>query len=261
MDFKIAGKVALVCGAGSGLGRAIAQSLAAEGVLVAVTGRTPQKLAETVGLIEQAGGRARAWVLDLTRPETFDEVLTDIRRTLGPVGILVNNSGGPAPSAASGVALARWQQEFTAMAGSLIHLTDCVLPDMRAAGWGRIITSSSSGVVTPIANLAVSNTLRMALSGWSKTLAGEVAASGITVNVLVPGRIATARVDQLDAARAEREGVTAAAVKEKSQAAIPVGRYGDPAEYGVAAVFLASRQAAFITGAILRVDGGMSPCL
>ncbi|MEE3662038.1 SDR family oxidoreductase [Brenneria sp. g21c3] len=261
MDLMIAGKVALVCGAGSGLGRAIAQALAAEGVMVAVTGRTPQKLAETVRLIEQAGGKARAWPLDLTRPASFDAVLTDIRRTLGPIGILINNSGGPAPSGASGVAPARWQEEFTAMVGSLIHLTDSVLPDMRAAGWGRIITSSSSGVVTPIANLAVSNTLRMALSGWSKTLAGEVAASGITVNVLVPGRIATARVDQLDAARAEREGIPVATVKAKSQAAIPLGRYGQPAEFGAAAAFLASQQAAFITGTILRVDGGMSPCL
>lgn len=261
MDLMIEGKLALVCGAGSGLGRAIALALAAEGATVAVTGRTPEKLADTVRLIEQAGGRARAWALDLARPEGFDAVLADIRQAFGPIGILVNNSGGPAPCAVAGVEPAVWQRQFTAMVASLIQLTDKVLPDMRAAGWGRVITSTSSGVAAPIANLGVSNTLRMALLGWSKTLAGEVAASGITVNVLVPGRIATERVDQLDAARAGREGVVVEAVRATSQATIPVGRYGRPEEYGAAAAFLASRQASFITGSVLRVDGGMIPAI
>ena len=261
MDLMIAGKVALVCGAGSGLGRAMAQALAAEGVTVAVTGRTPEKLEETVRLIEQAGGKARAWALDLARADVFDATLDDIRRAFGPIAILVNNSGGPAPSTVADVDPAVWQKQFSAMVASLILLTDKVLPDMRAAGWGRVITSTSSGVVAPIANLGVSNTLRAALLGWSKTLAAEVAASGITANVLVPGRIATARVGQLDAARAGREGTTLEAVQAKSRAAIPVGRYGRPEEYGAAAAFLASQQASFITGSVLRVDGGMIPSL
>ncbi|TLV21562.1 SDR family oxidoreductase [Klebsiella indica] len=261
MDFMIAGKTALVCGAGSGLGRAIAQSLAAEGVKVAVTGRNEEKLAETVALITQAGGEAQAWRLDLADPQTFDAVLGEIRQRFGAIAILVNNSGGPAPSTAAGVDPDIWQRQFSAMVSSLIQLTDKVLPDMRAEGWGRIITSTSSGVVAPIANLGVSNTLRMALMGWSKTLAAEVAASGITVNVLVPGRIATERVGQLDAARAGREGVSVETVRSKSQQTIPVGRYGRPEEYGAAAAFLASQQASFITGSVLRVDGGMLPSL
>ncbi|MEH0833000.1 SDR family oxidoreductase [Pectobacterium cacticida] len=261
MDLMIEGKTALVCGAGSGLGRAIAQALAAEGVHVAVTGRNEEKLMETVALITQAGGKARAWRLDLANPQTFDAVLAEIRQYLGAITILVNNSGGPAPSGASGVEPIVWQQQFSAMVSSLIQLTDKVLPDMRAEGWGRIITSTSSGVVTPIANLGVSNTLRMALVGWSKTLAAEVAASGITANVLVPGRIATDRVGQLDTARAKREGVSVETVRRNSQQTIPVGRYGRPEEYGAAAAFLASQQASFITGSVLRVDGGMIPSL
>lgn len=261
MDFMISGKTALVCGAGSGLGRAMAQALAAEGVKVAVTGRNEEKLAETVALITRAGGEARAWQLDLTVPQTFDKVLGEIRQRFGAITILINNSGGPSPSTASGVDAAVWQQQFSAMVSSLIQLTDKVLPDMYAEGWGRIITSTSSGVVAPIARLGVSNTLRMALVGWSKTLAAEVAASGITANVLVPGRIATERVGQLDAARAGREGVNVETVRSNSQRTIPVGRYGRPDEYGAAAAFLASQQASFITGSVLRADGGMIPSL
>ncbi len=257
MNFAIDDQVALVSGAGGGLGRAIALALAAEGVAVAVTGRTAATLAQTVELIEQAGGRARAYVLDLALLDSFDGVLARIRAELGPIGILVNNSGGPAPSKASGVDPLLWQTQFNAMVGSLIHLTDRVLPDMRAAGWGRIITSTSSGIVAPIANLAVSNSLRMALVGWSKTLAGEVGRDGITANIIVPGRIATARVSQLDAARAGRENITPQQVMANSTATIPVGRYGHPHEYGAAVAFLASRQASFITGSVLRVDGGM----
>lgn len=261
MDFGIQGRVALVSGAGGGLGRAIALALAAEGVKVAVCGRTQATLDETVALIKQQGGNARAWTLDLTRQDTFDAVLTDIRASLGPVGILVNNSGGPQPSGATGVAPEQWSAQFSAMVGSLILLTDKVLPDMRAAGWGRIITSTSSGIVTPIANLGISNTLRIALAGWSKTLAAEVARDGITVNVMVPGRIATRRVGQLDAARAGREGISVQDVAAKSAAAIPAGRYGNPEEYGAVAAFLASSQASYMTGGVIRVDGGMIPSI
>jgi 3-oxoacyl-[acyl-carrier protein] reductase len=128
---------------------------------------------------------------------------------------------------------------------------------MRRRGWGRILTSTSSGAVVPIPQLGISNALRTALHGWSKTLAAEVAGDGITVNVLVPGRIATARTAALDGARAEREGTTVAAVAQQSRARIPVGRYGRPEEYGDAAAFLAGEPASYITGSVLRVDGGM----
>lgn len=259
MDFGIQGRVALVSGAGGGLGRAMAIALAGEGVQVAVCGRTLAALQETVSLIEQQGGTAQAWVLDLAAPESFDDVLMQIRRALGPVGILVNNSGGPPPTKAAGVAPALWETQFSTMVSSLIQLTDKVLPDMHNAGWGRIITSTSSGVVTPIANLGMSNTLRMALVGWSKTLASEVAADGITVNVMVPGRVSTQRLGQLDAARAVREGTSVEDVAAKSAASIPAKRYGKPEEYGAVAAFLASQQASYVTGSVVRVDGGMIP--
>ncbi|TDS88250.1 3-oxoacyl-[acyl-carrier protein] reductase [Rahnella sp. BIGb0236] len=261
MDFGIQGRVALVSGAGGGLGRAMAIALAGEGVQVAVCGRTLSALQETVSLIKKQGGTAQAWVLDLTAPESFDDVLMQIRRTLGPVGILVNNSGGPPPTKAAGVAPEAWQTQFSTMVSSLIQLTDKVLPDMHNAGWGRIITSTSSGVIAPIASLGMSNTLRMALVGWSKTLASEVADDGITVNVMVPGRISTQRLGQLDAARAGREGTSVEDVAAKSAASIPARRYGKPEEYGAVAAFLASQQASYMTGSVIRVDGGMIPSI
>ncbi|MBP2167073.1 3-oxoacyl-[acyl-carrier protein] reductase [Erwinia toletana] len=257
MDLQIQQRVALVCGAGSGLGQAIALSLAQEGVRVAVTGRNPDKLAETVALIQQQGGTAQAWRLDLAEPQLFDQVLNAIRQHWGDIDILMNNSGGPPPASAQGTDAALWQQQFTLMVGSLIELTDKLLPAMRQRRWGRVITSTSSGVITPIAGLALSNALRMSLLGWSKTLASEVASEGVTVNIMVPGRIATDRVSQLDAIKARRENSSAEVVAEKSRQSIPVGRYGQPHEYGATAAFLASQQASYITGSVIRVDGGM----
>lgn len=257
MDFQIQQRVALVCGAGSGLGQAIAVSLAQEGVRVAVTGRNPEKLAHTVELITGLGGTAQAWQLDLAAPEQFDEILGGIRQHWGDIDILVNNSGGPPPALAQGTEGALWQQQFSVMVASLIQLTDKLLPAMRRRGWGRIITTTSSGVIAPIPNLALSNALRMSLLGWSKTLASEVAADGVTVNVMVPGRIATDRVGQLDAIKAKRENSSAEAVAEKSRLSIPAGRYGEPQEYGATAAFLASQPASYITGAVIRVDGGL----
>ena len=140
---------------------------------------------------------------------------------------------------------------------SLITLTDLVLPQMRAQGWGRIITSTSSGVVAPIPNLAISNALRLSLVGWSKTLAREVAVDGITVNVVLPGRIATARIEQLDHAKARREGRSVEDVALESTQSIPVQRYGRPEEYGNVVAFLASDCASYINGSVVRVDGGL----
>ena len=139
---------------------------------------------------------------------------------------------------------------------SVIGLTDRVLPSMRARRWGRIVTSTSSGVVAPIPNLAVSNALRLSLVGWSKTLAREVAADGITANIILPGRIATDRIRFLDEQKAKREGKPLEAVVAESTASIPAGRYGRPEEYGDAVAFLASQRASYITGSIIRVDGG-----
>jgi 3-oxoacyl-[acyl-carrier protein] reductase len=128
---------------------------------------------------------------------------------------------------------------------------------MRARKWGRVITSTSSGVVAPIPNLAISNSLRMALVGWSKTLSREVAAEGVTVNIVLPGRIATRRIEELDQARAKREGKSLAEIVQASTSSIPANRYGRVEEYGDVVAFLASSAASYITGSVVRVDGGL----
>lgn len=143
------------------------------------------------------------------------------------------------------------------MVRSVIAVTDAVLPGMKARGWGRVITSTSSGVVAPIANLGISNALRLALVGWSKTLAREVGRHGITANIVLPGRIATGRIVFLDEQKAAREGRPVAEVTAESTGTIPVGRYGEPREYGDAVAFLASARASYITGSVLRIDGGL----
>jgi 3-oxoacyl-[acyl-carrier protein] reductase len=174
---------------------------------------------------------------------------------------LINNTGGPPPTPAAGQDPALWQKSFNDMVLSLIAITDRVLPGMRQRQWGRIITSTTSGAIAPIKNLAISNTLRAALLAWSKTLAAEVAHEGITVNIIMPGRVATDRLRQLDEARAKRESTSYEEVVKASLRQIPMGRYGDPKEYGDAAAFLASQNASFITGTVMRIDGGQTQAI
>lgn len=261
MDLGISDKTALVLGGGGGLGGAIARALAAEGAKVVVAGRSAETITPVADSVRAAGGQALARVIDLGQSDTFAEHLEAVRKEFGQIEILINMTGGPPPTTAAGVDRQLWSEQFRVMVLSVIHLTDLVLPGMRAAGFGRIITSTSSGTIAPIPNLGISNALRSTLVGWSKTLSREVAADGVTVNLIVPGRIATRRIGQLDRARAEREGKDLAGVVAQSTASIPVGRYGDPDEYAAAVAFLASRQAAYITGTTLRVDGGLIPSI
>jgi 3-oxoacyl-[acyl-carrier protein] reductase len=258
MDLGLQGKTALVLGGGGGLGRGIARALAGEGAKVAVAGLHAESVEGTQAAIT---GKTLGLIWDLADLSQIDGHVSKIESELGPVDVLVNNTGGPPPTTASGQDPALWSKHFQAMVLSLIAITDRVLPSMRARHWGRIITSASSGVVTPIPNLALSNTLRLSLVGWSKTLAGEVAKDGITVNVVLPGRIATDRIKFLDQAKAKREGRTVEEVAAESAASIPVGRLGKPEEYGDVVAFLASARAAYITGSVIRVDGGMIPSI
>jgi len=261
MDLGISGKTALILGAGGGLGGAIAEALAAEGVKAAIGDIDPAALGRTAAAIRAKGGTCLELGWDLADHGVIDGHIAKVEAELGPVAILVNNTGGPPPTPASGQAVAAWEAHFHAMVTSVIAVTDRVLPGMRTAGWGRIITSTSSGVVAPIPNLGLSNALRMTLVGWSKTLATEVGRNGITANIILPGRIATGRINFLDEARAKRENRSVEDVRADSIATIPAGRYGEPAEYGATVAFLASKQAAFINGSVIRVDGGMIPSI
>lgn len=257
MDLGIRGKTALVLGGGGGLGRAISVALATEGASIAVADVEGSAIAGTESAVAGAGGKSMGLLWDIADLAQIHANIAKIEAGLGPVSILVNITGGPPPTPASGQSPDLWLKHFQAMVLSVIAITDSVLPGMRAQHWGRIITSASSGVVMPIPELAISNALRMSLLGWSKTLSREVARDGITANVILPGRIATDRIRFLDEAKAKRENRTVEEVSAASTGSIPVGRYGKPEEYGDAVAFLASERAAYITGSVIRVDGGL----
>jgi 3-oxoacyl-[acyl-carrier protein] reductase len=257
MEFGLKNKTALVLGGGGGLGRAIACSLVAEGAKVAVADIDSKAVADTEAALVKIDGKILGLTWDLADLSQIDGHVTRIEAEFGPVDILVNITGGPPPTPAAGQDPALWTKQFQSMVLSVIAITDRVLPSMRERHWGRVITSTSSGVVSPIPNLGISNALRLSLVGWSKTLAREVGKDGITANVILPGRIATDRIKFLDDAKARREGRTAAEVAAESEASIPLGRYGKPEEYGAVVAFLASDRAAYITGSIIRVDGGL----
>ncbi len=257
MDLDLKERTALVFGGGGGLGGAIARALSAEGAKVAVADIDESAAAKTA----QGLGRAIAIGWDIADLAAAPEHLRRIEAELAPVDILINNTGGPPPTPASGQAPELWSKHFDQMVRSVIGVTDLVLPGMRERKWGRVITSTSSGVVAPIPNLGISNALRLALVGWSKTLAREVGRDGITANIVLPGRIATNRIVFLDEQKAARENRPVADVTAESTASIPVGRYGDPREYGDTVAFLASPRASYITGSVIRIDGGLIPSI
>lgn len=257
MDLGLKDKTALVLGGGGGLGRAIAKTFAVEGAKVAFADIDASAVAGTDNELAATGGERLGLVWDLADLPVIDANVTRIESELGAVDILVNITGGPPPTPASGQDPALWSKHFQAMVLSVIAITDRVLPGMRARRWGRIITSTSSGVVAPIPNLGISNAMRLSLVGWSKTLAREVGKDGVTANVVLPGRIATGRIAFLDEAKAKREGRSVEEVVAESTGTIPLGRYGKPEEYADVVAFLASDRAAYLTGSVVRVDGGL----
>ena len=254
MDFGLTDRRALVLGGARGIGRGIAGALAAEGVALTIAGRDTAALETAAAEIGAATGRTPATQdVDLGKPESVDALIASV----GDLDVLVLNGGGPPAGSALSFAPEVWRAQFEAMVLSPIRIAEAVLPGMRARGFGRLLMVLSSGVVQPLPNLGLSNSLRLALVGWAKTVAAEVAADGVTVNGIAPGRIQTSRVDSLDAGAAAKQGKDIEAIRAASRATIPAGRYGTPEEFGSVAAFLASQQASYVTGSVLRVDGGL----
>ena len=253
MDLGLEKRRAMVMGASRGLGRAIAVALAAEGADVIAVARNLERLNQLAAEGAVGPGSITACALDLAQESAIDSLGAQLQQA----DILVLNTGGPPPGPAADTTDAVWSKQFEAMFLSAVRLTRLALPGMRKRGFGRILAVVSSGVIQPIPNLGVSNAIRAALVGWAKTLAGEVAGDGVTVNCIAPGRIATDRVAELDQGRAQREGIDIDEVEKQSRAMIPAGRYGDAGEFAAIAAFLASPRASYMTGGVIRVDGGM----
>jgi 3-oxoacyl-[acyl-carrier protein] reductase len=257
MDLGIRGKAAVVCASTAGLGLATARALAAEGASVVITGRRSELAARIAS--ELPG--AHALGVDLTMPSAAAEIVTAAIARLGQIDILVLNGPGPSPAPALELDATAAEAAVRLLVATQVELVHRVLPGMRERGWGRIVAIGSSGIVAPLPNLAASNMGRAALTAYLKTLAGEVAADGVTVNIVVPGRIATDRVKSLDAAAAGRGGRSIEQVRQASESSIPARRYGRPEEFGTVAAFLSSALASYVTGTIVRCDGGYLPTI
>ena len=259
MDLGISGKRAFVTGASQGIGRAIAEALAAEGVKVIISSRNRDKCAEqALNIAQKYNTEAHGISCDLSNSEDIERAVNMVQDLYGGVDILVNNTGGPPFGAISKVDVKTWRDQFESMVLSVFRLTDLILPGMRAQTWGRVIIVSSTGVVEPIPELGISNTLRVSLANWAKTLSYEIAKNNITINMLMPGRIGTERLENLYKMNMERTGKTIEQVKEDVASVIPIGRVGRPEEFASLAVFLASENASYITGTATPIDGGLT---
>ncbi len=243
MDLQLDGKVALVTAGSKGIGFAIAEGLAAEGVKVALCARTAVEVKEAAAAVGGTG-----FVADVSSESDLERLFGEVRAAVGAPDILITNAGGPPSGTPTQLGLSGWDDAYNLTLMSVVRLVQHALPAMREQGWGRIINVTSLSVREPVPTLTLSNAFRAAVTGYAKTLAGEVGKDGVTVNNVAPGYTATARTEELFGGEARR-GL---------EADIPLGRFATPEEVAAAAVFLASAGAAYITGQTLLVDGGLT---
>ncbi len=253
MNNPLNGRTAVVPGSSAGLGLAVARALSAEGANVVLAARRGDVVRAEADNLENALGVE----VDLSDQGAPGELVRQAEQRFGQVDIVVLNSGGPPPGAAADLS----DEQVTDALHQLLlqhqRLVSAVLPGMRARGWGRITAIGSSGVQQPIENLALSNIGRAGLAAYLKSLAAVVAGDGVTVNMVLPGRIDTDRVATLDQGAAERAGISPEEARARSEAAIPAGRYGTPEEFAAVVAFLAGPAASYVTGEQIRCDGGM----
>jgi len=257
MDLGLKGKIALVAASSRGLGRAVAEALAAEGCDLLLCARGSEALEATAASIRSASKRkVFAISADLSKPEDVARVAETAMREFGRVDILVTNGGGPPAGPFESHSADAWHAAVRQTLDSVVELTRVVLPGMKERRWGRIINITSIAVKQPVDNLILSNSVRAAVTGFARTLANEVAPSGVTVNNVMPGYTRTDRVTGLAAKNAELRGTTPEAQLAIFEKQIPMGRLGEPREFAAMVAFLASEQASYITGASIAVDGG-----
>jgi 3-oxoacyl-[acyl-carrier protein] reductase len=258
MDLGIKGKTALVVAASKGMGKASALGLAAEGARVVMCARGEAALKDAAAEVKQkTGAEVLALAADASRAADISKVVAEANRAFGGVDILVANVGGPPPGPFEAMTDEQWKAAFEQVHLSTVRFIREVVPHMKQARWGRILAIQSSSVKQPVDGLVLSNGIRPGIAGLFKTLAGDLAPHGITVNLVLPGRIMTDRFREHQTDRATRSGVTLEKQMELSSADIPMGRIGTPDEFAAMVVFLASARASYVTGTAVQVDGGL----
>jgi 3-oxoacyl-[acyl-carrier protein] reductase len=258
MNLGLTHKVAMVGGASRGLGFAVARALAREGVNVSISSRNAEAIAAAGAAIErETGADVLAMPVDVRSAEGIAEWHRMTVDRFGGIDLLYPNSGGPPPGPALKFDDAAWHNAFELLLLSAIRMIRLAVPSMAARGGGAIVLPTSSAVKEPIANISLSTVMRASVSSLSKTLALELAPQNIRVNQLIPGRIHTDRVEEIDVDNSQRLGIQVEEQRKRVWATIPMGRYGDPDSFAAAAVFLFSDAASYITGASLQVDGGL----
>lgn len=256
MELGLKGKSAFVAASSTGLGRAVAVALGGEGVRVALSARSEEKLREAAKAVEAAGGEALPLVADLTDGASIDRALAAANDRFGGVDILVTNAGGPPPGGFDDLNDGQWESAVDHLLFSVVRMVRGVTPHMKKRKWGRIIPITSVSVKQPVENLMLSNAVRPAVVGLAKSLSFELAPHGITVNCVGPTFTRTARLGELAAAKAAKTGATAEEVFGAWEAGIPIGRLGEPEEMADLVLFLASERASFLTGLTITFDGG-----
>jgi len=256
MDFGLKGKVALAAASSAGLGRAVAEALASEGMDLVICSRRPESLEEARRDLERHGRQVLAVATDLTDPADVRKVVGEALARFGKVEVLVTNTGGPPAGPFEAHSPEAWDLAVRQNLFSVLNLVREVLPGMRERGWGRIINVTSIAVKQPSDNLILSNAVRAAVTGFARTLATETAADGITVNNVMPGFTRTDRLTELAQKRSEIKGVDPDEIWAGWHKEIPMGRVGEPRELAALVAFLASEQASYITAQSIAVDGG-----
>jgi len=250
VDLGIEGRVALVMGASSGIGRGIAGALAREGARVAMASRSSDRIEAAAGELRDGGGEIEAFTANTADLEKLARLPGEVEERLGRVEILVTNTGGPPPGGALDQPVTEWERAYRSLVLAPRVLIEAVVPGMRERGWGRIVNVGSATTREPNPALGLSNSHRMAAIGFFKTLSREVAGNGITVNTVATGLIATPRLVELAGGDAE-------AVEERGRQEVPAGRLGTPEEYGDLVAFLCSERAGYLTGTQIPLDGGL----
>ncbi len=257
MDFGLSGKVAIVAAASSGLGKATAMELAAEGACVAINARSEEQLQNAAAEIQSATG-ADVFAIggDVTNEDDVRRLVSETRNKFGSVDILVANAGGPPAGFFDDFNAQHYREAVELNLISTINLCREVVPHMRERGWGRIVAITSIAAKQPVENLILSNTARAGVLGFMKSLSQQIAADGITVNTVCPGYHLTERLKSLSSSIARNDGLSVEDVYARWAASTPMKRIGDPREFAAVVAFLCSERASYLTGTVIQVDGG-----